>query len=115
MLIHRPFGCDESHNPAGPHLIERFRDKVIVDQQVLPVIPLIVYLVFAKRDISYRQVKKVVRVAGVLKPVDGNICLLVKLFGNPACQLIQLHAVQPGIRKRFRHQAKKVADSHRRL
>ena len=73
------------------------------------------HLIFPERYVSYCKVKKVIRVAAVLKSADRNIGFLVKLSCDAPGQVIQFHAVQVCFSIPFRHQTEKVPDAAGRL
>lgn len=107
FLVHGAFGGNKGYDAAGSHFIQCFGEKIIVDEEVLPVIAGIMDMVLPKGNIAHRQVEKIVRVVGALKPVNGNICILVQLSGNPAGQAVQLHAVELCVRQLCRGKPEK--------
>ena len=111
FLVHGAFGGNKGYNAAGSHFIQCFGEKIIVDEEVLPVIAGIMDMVLPKGDIAHRQVEKIVRVVGALKAVNGNIRFLVQLSGNPAGQAVQFHAVELCVRQLCRGKPKKVSDT----
>ena len=82
FLVHGAFGGDKGDDAARTHLVQRFGDEIIVDQQVLAVVAFVMHLVAAKGDVAHRKVKEIVRVVGAFKAVHRNVCFLVKLLCN---------------------------------
>ncbi len=80
MLIHRPLGSDERYKPARAYLIQCAGKKVIVDQEMVLVIPLVVEGIAAERDVADSKVEKAVRQFGILKALHRDTVLLVKLW-----------------------------------
>ena len=115
MLIHRPLGSDERYKPARAYLIQCAGKKVIVDQEMVLVIPLVVEGIAAEWDIADGKVEKAVRQFGILKALHRDTVLLVKLLGNPPGDGIQFHAEQLAVFHALRHQPKEIADPARWL
>ena len=110
MLIHRPLGSDERYKPARAYLIQCAGEKVIVDQEMVLVIPLVVERIAAERDIADGKVEKAVRQFGILEALHRDTVLLVKLLGNPPGDGIQFYAEQRAVFHALRHQPEKIAD-----
>ena len=91
LLIHRPLGGDKRHNPARAHLIERFGEKIVMDQKTVFVIPLVMDGIAAERYVADGKVKKAVRQFRFLKALYGDTVLLIKLPGDPPGDRIQFH------------------------
>ena len=104
--------CDHS---ARSYLIKCFREKIIMDQEIVFLILGVKYLIITKWHVSDHDIKEIVRVCSVLKPGNADRCILVKLLGYPTGNAVQFHAIQPVVLHRRRHASKKVADSHGRL
>ena len=65
-------------------------NEVIVDQEIVAVIPLVQHFVIAKGYIANRTVKETVRELHCLKALDGDLVFLVQLPGNLAGNAVQL-------------------------
>ena len=94
FLVHRALAGDKGHDAARSRLVECFHQEVIMDEKILLVVPLVMDVVAAKRHVADRKIKEVVRVVGMLKPVHGDVDLLIELLGDAPRQAVQLHAVE---------------------
>ena len=110
LLVHCAGGCDDCHHAARAHQIKAAGNEVIVDQEIVAVIPLVQHFVIAKGDIANRTVKETVRKLHCLKALDGDLIFLVELPGNPAGNAVQLHTVHFQPFHTLWHQPHKVAD-----
>ena len=115
LLVQGTLGGDKGHNAAGPHLVQGFGEKVVVNEKMIFIIPLVVERIAAERHIADGKVKKAVRQLGILKPLHRDAALLVQLLGDAAGEGVQLHAVQAAVLHALRHQPKKVANAAGRL
>ena len=77
FLIHRAFTGDERDNTAGPHLIHSAGKEIVVDQEVILVIPLVHNLKRAKRHITNGGIKKAVRQICFFKPTNSDRRFLI--------------------------------------
>ena len=111
FLIHCTLAGDKGHDAARSRLVERFHQEVIMDEKILLVVPLVMDVVAAKRHVADRKIKEVVWVVSMLKPVHGDVGLLIELLGDAPRQTVQLHAVELRVRHGFRQQSEKVADT----
>ena len=110
LLVHCAGGCDDCHHTAGAHQVKATGNEVVVDQEIVAVIPLVQHFVIAKGYIANGTVKETVRELHRLKALDGDLVFLVELPGNPAGNAVQLHAIHFQSFHALRHQPHKVAD-----
>ena len=54
LAVHGVAAGDKCHNTAGPHLVDGFREEIIVDAEVQLVIRFVVDFVIAKRYVADR-------------------------------------------------------------
>ena len=111
LLVQGTFAGDKGHNAAGPHLIQSFGEKIIVNQEMVLVIPLVMKGVAAERHVADCQVEKAVRQLGILKPLHRDAALLIQLLGDAPGEGVQLHAIQLTFGHALRHQPKEVANA----
>ena len=115
FFIHRPFTCNNCNYTTGTYFINRFGNKIIVNQKILLIVSLICNFVLSKRDISNRHIKEVVRILCLFKTGNSNAGIRVQLFRNSTADIIQLHTIQTTFSHSFRQHTKEIADTHRRL
>ena len=119
LFVHRAaadaIGGNERDHAACPDLINGFGKEVVVDQKLLPVIPLIHRREIAKGDVAYGEVEKAVREVSFLIAPHRNTGLGVELLGDTPGNAVQLYAVQPGRGHAFRQQAEEIAHAAGRL
>ena len=78
------------------------------------VVGFVVHLILAERDVADGKVIEVPPVSG-LEARYGDVGFGIKLFGNPAADGIQFHAVQTAPGHALRQHPEEVAHAHRRL
>ena len=110
LFVHCAGGCNDCHHAARAHQVKAAGNEVIVDQEIVAVIPLVQHFVIAKGYIANRTVKETVRELHCLKALDGDLVFLVQLPGNLAGNAVQLHAIHFQSFHTLRHQPHKVAD-----
>ena len=115
FLVQSAFAGNERHNTAGPHLVQRFAKEIVVDEPVVLVVPLILYLEIPKGDVAHGHIKEAVGHLYGFKTVYGNTGVLVKLPRNPPGNGIQLHAIGFAARHFRREQAQEIAGAARWL
>ena len=93
FLVHRTLGGDEGYDATGTNLVQRLSEKVIVDQPMVLVIPLVQHLEVTKGHIADCHIKETVRHLHFFKPGDGNRTVLIKLLGNAPGDGIQFHTI----------------------
>ena len=111
LLIQRPLTCNKGNDTSGAHLVKRFGEKEIMNEEVVPVIPLILHLELSERDISDCDIKKAVRVCGVFKSRDRNVLPLIQLLRDTTGNAVKLHTVKTGFTHALRHKSHKVSDA----
>ena len=111
LLIQCPLTCNKGNDTSRAHLVKRFGEKIIVNEKVVSVIPLILHLELPERDISDCDIKEAVGVCSVFKPRDRNILLLIQLLCNTTGEAVKLHAVKSGFTHAIRHKSHKVSDA----
>ena len=108
-LIHGEAGGDKSDDAAGTHFVQRFGDKILMDGQIQPVIPLVQYLKLAEGDIADGHIKEIVWEVHLLKAPDTDAGLLVEVPGYDAGHIIQFYAVQLAARHAVREHTEEIA------
>ena len=111
LLIQCSFACNKGNDTSGAHLVKRFGEKEIMNEEVVPVIPLILHLELSERDISDCNIKETVRVCGIFKSRDRNILPLIQLLCNTTGDAVKLHTVKTGFTHALRHKSHKVSDA----
>ena len=111
LLIHRTAGRYHCHHTARTHKVKALGDKIIVDEEIVAVIPLIRYFVIAERYVAHNTVKKAVRELHRFKALHRNLVFLVQLLCNTARNAVQLHTVHPNLLHAVRHQTHEIADT----
>ena len=84
LLIHRTAGRYHRHHTARTHKVKALGDKIIVDEEVVTVIPLIRYFVIAERYVAHNTVKEAVWELHRFKALHCNLVFLVQLLCNVA-------------------------------
>ena len=111
LLIQRPLARNKGNDTSGTHLVKRFGEKIIVNEEVVPVIPLILHLELPERDIADCDIKETVRVCGVFKSRDQDILPLIQLLCDTTGDAVKLHTVKAGFAHALRHKSHKVSDA----
>ena len=114
LCVHCVAAGDKSHHAARPHLVQRLGKEVVVDVEAQLVVGFVVHLILAERDVTDGKVIEVPPVSG-LEARYGDVGFGIKLFGNPAADGIQFHAVQTAPGHALRQHPEEVAHAHRRL
>ena len=70
LAVHGIAAGEEGHNPAGPNLVQRLGEEVVVDAEAQLVVPLVVDPVLPKGDVANGRVKEAVREVGLLEAPD---------------------------------------------
>ena len=84
LLIHRTAGRYHRHHASRTHKIKALGDKIIVDEEIVAVIPLVRYFVIAERYVAHNTVKKAVWELHRFKSLHSNFIFLVQLLCNAA-------------------------------
>ena len=111
LLIHRTAGRYHRHHASRTHNVKALGDKIIVDEEIVAVIPLIRHFVIAEGYVTHNTVKEAVRELHCFKALHRNLVFLVQLLCNAARNAIQLHAVHPNLLHAVRHQTHEIADT----
>ena len=82
-----------------------------MNEEVVPVIPLILHLELPERDIADCNIKETVRVCGVFKSRDRDILILIQLLCDTTGDAVKLHTVKAGFTHALRHKSHKVSDA----
>ena len=93
LFVHRTLAGNERHNAAGSDLVQRLSEKVIMDQPMVLVIPLVQHSEIAKGHIADDHIKEAVGHLHLFKAGDGNGAVLIELLGDASGDGIQLHTV----------------------
>ena len=83
--------------------------------EIQPVIPLIRHMKLAEGDIADGNIEKVIREGGFFIALHRNTAFLIKLAGDAAREIVQLHAVELAATHAFRQHTEKIADAAGRL
>ena len=111
LLIHRTAGRYHRYHTTRTHKVKALGDKIIVDEKIVAIIPLVRYFVIAERYVAHNTVKKAVWELHRFKALHCNLVFLVQLLCNAARNAIQLHAVHPNLFHAVRHQTHEIADT----
>ena len=111
LLIQRPLARNKGNDTSGAHLVKGFGKEIIVNEKVVPVIPLILHLELSERDIADCDIKETVRVRGVFKSRNRDILPLIQLLCNTTGDAVKLHTVKAGFAHALRHKSHKVSDA----
>ena len=82
FFIHRTFRSDKNNDTSRAHLIKRSGKKVVMNKEIMLVIPLVRHFELPERDVAHRRVKEAVRQLCILKALHGNAVFLIKLLCN---------------------------------
>ena len=111
LLIQCPLARNKGNDTSGAHLVKGFGKEIIVNEKVVPVIPLILHLELSERDIADCDIKETVRVCGVFKSRDRDILLLIQLLCDTTGDAVKLHTVKAGFTHALRHKSHKVSNA----
>ena len=114
FAVHRVAASDKSHDAARTHLVDGFGEKVVVDGKSQLVVRFVVDLILTERHIADCQIIEVPAVGG-FKSSYRNVSLRIQLFGDTACDAVQLHTIQAAVLHGIRQHPKEVADTHTRF
>ena len=82
LLIHRTAGRYHRHHASRTHKVKALGDKIIVDEEIVAIIPLIRHFVIAERYVAHNTVKEAVRELHRFKALHGSLVFLIKLLCN---------------------------------
>ena len=109
--VHGILGSDKGHDAAGPYLIQRFCEEIVVYIKTELVVSPVIDFVIAEGHVAHSEVKEVSSVGG-FKPGHGDIRLGVQLLRDSAGDTVQLHAVQPAAPHFIREHPEEIAHAH---
>ena len=92
-------------------MIQRFGHEILMDREIQPVIAFICYMKLAEGDIANGNIKKVIREGSLLIALHRNTAFLIKLAGDAAREIVQLHAVQLAAAHAFRQHTEEITDA----
>ena len=95
LAVHGVSAGNKGHHAAGPHLIQGFGQKIIVDAEAQRIIAFVIHQVVAEGHVANGKIIKIPPVCG-FKARHGNVRIGIELLCNPPGNAVQLHAVQPG-------------------
>ena len=84
LFIHRTAGRYHRHHASRTHKVKALGDKIIVDEEIVAIIPLVRYFVIAERYVAHNTVKKAVWELHRFKALHCNLVFLVQLLCNAA-------------------------------
>ena len=84
LLIHRTAGRYHRYHTARTHKVKALGDKIIVDEKIVAVIPLVRHFVIAEGYVAHNTVKETVRKLHCFKALHRNLVFLVQLLCNAA-------------------------------
>ena len=82
-----------------------------MDGEIQPVIAFIRYMELAEGNISDGNIEEIVREGGFLIALHRNTAFLIKLAGDAAREIVQLHAIELAAAHAFRQHTEKIADT----
>ena len=107
-LVHCALGCDISNNTARTNLLQRFSEKIIMNQKIILVKLLVGNLVTTEGNIAYCQVEEIPALR-FFKAADCDPRIGIKLPRNAPCNAVQFHAIKPAAAHVIRQHAEKIA------
>ena len=116
MLIHRALAGHDGNDPAGARFINRLRNKIIVDPEIVTVICAVIDAIATKGHIPNDDVKHVVWKGRVLKAFYLHVHLRIEFCCDFSGDTIKLYAIELCISSDlFRHVLEEVSGSHCRF
>ena len=82
-----------------------------MDGEIQPVIAFVRHMELAEGNIADGNIKKVIREGGFLIALHRDTAFLIKLSGDAAREIIQLHAVELAAAHAFRQHTEKIANA----
>ena len=86
-----------------------------MDGEIQPVIAFVRYMELAEGNIADSNIEKVIREGSFLIALHRNTAFLIKLSGDAAREIVQLHTVELAAAHIFRQHTEKIADTAGRL
>ena len=93
FLIHCAFARYECHNAARSQFVEGLCKEVVVDQELVLVVPLIRDFEISKRHVADNRIKETVREICFFKALCCNRSLLIKLLCDTCRYGVKLNTV----------------------
>ena len=115
VLVQRTLTGDKGDDTSGPHLVQGLGKEVVVNEEIVLIIPLVHELEVAEGNITDGNIKKAVREVCVFKPLNSDRGLLIELLGDTPTDTVQLNAIDLGVGKGLRPHTHKVTDAARGL
>ena len=84
LLIHRTAGRYHCYHTARTHKVKALGDKIIVDEEIVAIIPLVRYFVIAEGYVTHNTVEEAIRELHRFKALHRNLVFLVQLLCNAA-------------------------------
>ena len=82
-----------------------------MDRKIQPVIALVRHMELAEGNIADGNIEEIVREGGFLIALHRNTAFLIKLAGDAAGEIVQLHAIQLAAAHAFRQHTKKITNA----
>ena len=114
-FIQRPLARHKGNDAARPHLVQRAGEKVVMDQKMVFVVPLVTQAITSEWYVPNSEVEKAVRQFRFLKALHGNRGILIELAGDAPRDGVEFHAIQFAFCHALGHQTEKVTDTAGRL
>ena len=112
--IHGVAAGHKGQHTTGAKLIQRLGEEVVMNGKAQPVIGWVVDLILSKGNITDSQIEEVTAIR-LFKTGNGDVCLWVKLLGNPAGDGIQFHTVKAAVTHLIGKHTEEVTYTHRRF
>lgn len=110
-LIHSAFARHKRHHSAWSQLIKAFGEEIVVNEEVVLVVPLVENLKIPERHIAYNSIKEAVGNVYFLKSTSRNRGLLIKLLCDTGRDGVKLHTVNLSVFHRLRKHTDEIADT----
>ena len=111
-FIHSSFGCYKCNYSTRTYLIKCFSKEVIMDKKIMLIIFFILNLILSKRYISDCNIKEIIRICGLFKSFNLNICLRIKLSCNTSTDTIKFHSIKSALLHTLREHTEKITNTH---
>ena len=111
FLVHGALAGDKGHDAARSDFVQSSGKKVIVNEKIVLVVAFVRHLEAAEGNVADGHIKKAVREVCLLKPLNSDGGLLIKLLGNAPADGIQFDAVDFGVCQTVRPHADEVSNA----
>ena len=112
--IHGVAAGHKGQHTTGTKLIQRLGEEVVMNGKAQPVVGWVVDLILPEGNITDSQIEEVTAIR-LFKTGNGDVCLGVKLLGNPSGDGIQFHTVKAAVTHLIGEHTEEVANTHRRF